>query len=253
MTSQLQYFHMASKMTKKSQIRLSSAERRQMILLQAGKLFAQKGLHGVTTKEIAKACDVSEPVLYQHFATKEVLYNELHSLCKGDTTFAKKILARRQVGTENLCFFVYLVTSIVANSRLPGEKSISEDSLNITRLMGFSFLEDGNFLKTVLRDCIGSLFDDWQKNYTAALKNGDLEIKTSDPKELWVAYELIVGSALFHMTGPKLLPQLHGDVDDFLCRISLFILRGLGLKEAVIKKHFKPKAWTAEVQALLNN
>lgn len=244
---------MAQKKGKKPQTRLSSAERRQMIILRAGKLFAQKGFHGVTTKEIAKACEVSEPVLYQHFATKEAIYYELPSLCKGDTTLTKRALARREVSTETLCFFVYLVTSIVSVHKPLGEKNSSEDTTNIIRLTGFSFLEDGHFLKTVLRDCIGTLFEDWQNNYKAALKSGDLEIKTSDPRELWVAYELMVGASLFHLTGPKLLPQLHGNEEVYLESVTLFILRGLGLKEAAIKKYFKPKAWTAEVQELLNN
>lgn len=224
-----------------------------MIILKAGNLFAEKGLHGVTTKDIAKACGVSEPVLYQHFATKESLYNELHTLCKGDTTTTKKALARREVSTETLCFFVYLVTSIIAVHKLLGEEEISKDSLNIVRLMGFSFLEDGRFVQTVLKDCIGSLFDDWQKNYKAALKSGDLEVKSADARDLWVAYELMVGTSLFHITGRKLLPQLHADEKDYLERTALFVLRGLGLKESAIKKHFNPKAWTAEIQALLHD
>ena len=224
-----------------------------MIILKAGSLFAEKGLHGVTTKDIAKACGVSEPVLYQHFATKEALYNELHTLCKGDTTTTKKALARREASTETLCFFVYLVTSIVTIHKLLGEEDPSQDSLNIVRLMGFSFLEDGRFVQTVLKDCIGSLFDDWQKNYKAALKCGDLEVKSADARDLWVAYELMVGASLFHITGPKLLPQLHGDESVLLERTALFILRGLGVKESAIKKYFNPKAWTAEIQALLHN
>jgi len=224
-----------------------------MIILQAGALFAEKGLHGVTTKDIAKACGVSEPVLYQHFVTKESLYNELHTLCKGDTATTKKALARREASTETLCFFVYLVTSIVTIHKLLGEEELSQDSLNIVRLMGFSFLEDGRFVQTVLKDCIGSLFDDWQKNYKAALKSGDLEVKSADARDLWVAYELMVGASLFHITGPKLLPQLHADESVLLERTALFILRGLGVKESAIKKHFDPKAWTAEIQALLHS
>lgn len=223
-----------------------------MIILTAGKLFAQRGIHGVTTKEIAKACGVSEPVLYQHFATKEELYNELHSLCKGDTSLSKRALARREISTETLCFYVYLVVSIVSGHKPPGEKEPNEDSMNITRLAGFSMLEDGRFLKSVLRDCIGSLFEDWQKNYKFALKNGDLEIKTADDRDLWVAYELMVGASLFNLTGPKTLPVLHADERDYVERITLFILRGLGVKETAIKKHFKPKDWTAEVQTLIH-
>lgn len=242
---------MAQKKTKKPQIRLSAAERRQMIILQAGALFAQKGFYGVTTKEIAKACDVSEPVLYQHFKTKEDIYNELHTFCKGDTTFMRRALSLREASTETLCFFVHMVVSIIALYKIPGESGPSQDSINIVRLTGFSFLEEGRFLQVVLRDCIGVLFEDWRSNYKAAFKAGDLEIKTADSRDLWVAYELMVGSALFHLTGPQILPELHEDEEDYHERVTLFVLRGLGLKESAIKQHYKPKKWAAEVKPLL--
>lgn len=243
---------MGENKTKKPQVRLSAAERRQMILQTAGGLFAKKGFHGVTTREIATACEVSEPVLYQHFNTKEEIYNELSSLCKDSTLLTKRLLQQRPVHTETLCFFVYLMVSVIALGKTPGDASPSEDTKNIVRLTGFSFLEEGRFLKGVLKSCIGSVFSDWQILYRASLKDGDLHLKSVDDKALWAAYELMVGSALFHLNGPKILPDLHGDEEDYLERVSLFILRGLGLKESALKAHFKPKIWVAEIQEFLH-
>ncbi len=40
-------------------------------------LFARNGFKGTTTREIAGAVGVSEPVLYQHFATKRDLYTAI--------------------------------------------------------------------------------------------------------------------------------------------------------------------------------
>lgn len=57
--------------------RLPSADRKSAIVEQAIRLFAEKGFKGTTTREIAAACGVSEPVLYQHFATKRDLYNAI--------------------------------------------------------------------------------------------------------------------------------------------------------------------------------
>jgi AcrR family transcriptional regulator len=57
--------------------RLASAERKSAIVETAIRLFAEKGFRGTTTREIAAACGVSEPVLYQHFATKRDLYNAI--------------------------------------------------------------------------------------------------------------------------------------------------------------------------------
>jgi len=57
--------------------RLASADRRSAIVETAIRLFAEKGFRGTTTREIAAACGVSEPVLYQHFATKRDLFNAI--------------------------------------------------------------------------------------------------------------------------------------------------------------------------------
>lgn len=244
---------MGENKTKKPQVRLSAAERRQMIIQIAGTLFAKKGFHGVTTREIATACGVSEPVLYQHFNTKEEIYNGLNSLCKDSTTLTKRLLRQRSAQTETLCFFVYLTVSMIALGKTPGDSTASEDTKNIVRLTGYSFLEDGHFLKSVLKSCIGSLFEDWQNLYRAALKSGDLNVRSADDKALWAAYELMVGSALFHLTGPRVLPDLHGDEDEYLQQVSLFVLRGLGLKESALKTHFKPKAWVKDVQSFLKS
>lgn len=54
--------------------RLTATERRQAIVEAAIRLFSEKGFHGVTTRELAQAVGVSEPVLYQHYQTKRELY-----------------------------------------------------------------------------------------------------------------------------------------------------------------------------------
>ena len=54
--------------------RLKAAERRASILAVAKVLFADKGYHGVSVDEIAKRLGVSPAILYQHFPSKENLY-----------------------------------------------------------------------------------------------------------------------------------------------------------------------------------
>lgn len=55
--------------------RLSGPERRQSILKEAQQLFAQKGFHGVSIDEIARAVNVSPSILYRHFTSKQSLYD----------------------------------------------------------------------------------------------------------------------------------------------------------------------------------
>lgn len=40
-------------------------------------LFAERGFRGTTTRELARACGITEPVLYQHFRTKSDLYRAI--------------------------------------------------------------------------------------------------------------------------------------------------------------------------------
>ena len=57
--------------------KLHRAERRASIVAAAAGLFSRQGFRGVTTRELASAAGVSEPVLYEHFKTKRDLYTAI--------------------------------------------------------------------------------------------------------------------------------------------------------------------------------
>lgn len=54
--------------------RLSAAERRGEILEAAHSVFVRRGLSGARTREIAAVAGVNEALLYQHFSSKEALF-----------------------------------------------------------------------------------------------------------------------------------------------------------------------------------
>ncbi len=54
--------------------RLAGADRRIQVLEVAAAQFAKTGLHRTTTEALAKAAGISEPVLYDHFSSKECLF-----------------------------------------------------------------------------------------------------------------------------------------------------------------------------------
>jgi AcrR family transcriptional regulator len=60
----------------KGKNRLSAEERRHQILLKASEIFAEHGLDGTRTRDLAKACGINESLLYKHFSSKENLYKE---------------------------------------------------------------------------------------------------------------------------------------------------------------------------------
>lgn len=55
--------------------RLPGPERRLLILKESQQLFAEKGFHGVSIDEIARAVHVSPAILYRHFDSKQALYD----------------------------------------------------------------------------------------------------------------------------------------------------------------------------------
>ena len=47
-------------------------------MLRAGaRIFAERGFHGTSTDDLGKACGISGPALYKHFASKEALLAQL--------------------------------------------------------------------------------------------------------------------------------------------------------------------------------
>jgi AcrR family transcriptional regulator len=54
--------------------RRSPSENQDLLLTTAGRLFAERGYHGTTTKQIADESGVGEPVLFRHFGSKAGLF-----------------------------------------------------------------------------------------------------------------------------------------------------------------------------------
>ncbi len=53
-------------------------ERREEILAAALRLIGEHGLHGLSTRQIADAVGVSQPSLYEYFASRDEIVDELH-------------------------------------------------------------------------------------------------------------------------------------------------------------------------------
>src|SRR3954470_7993901 len=93
-----------------------TAEDRKMAIVQAAlPLFARKGFARTTTKELARAAGVSEPLLYKHFPSKEALYVEIQNFtCQGIDPVAEKV-SNLEPSTSTLVHLVYyLMRALVA-------------------------------------------------------------------------------------------------------------------------------------------
>jgi AcrR family transcriptional regulator len=52
-----------------------AVERKDQILHEATRLFSRHGFEGVTIRQLADACGISEPALYRYFPSKEAIYD----------------------------------------------------------------------------------------------------------------------------------------------------------------------------------
>jgi len=73
--------------------RLPAAERRAQLLVVALELFGTAGYHDTSMNDIAAGAGVTKPVLYQHFASKEALFEAvLESAADRLATLTEKAL-----------------------------------------------------------------------------------------------------------------------------------------------------------------
>lgn len=57
--------------------RTATADRREKLLEVARDIFAERGYQATTMDDVATAAGFTKPILYQHFSSKESLYNEI--------------------------------------------------------------------------------------------------------------------------------------------------------------------------------
>src|SRR3954452_19314482 len=127
---------MAEKATSKP--RLSSEERKASIVEAAIRLFGEKGFRGTTTRELAAAVGVSEPILYEHFKTKSELYAAIIDTCSHQGVGMLAALTERYRETDDDEGFFTELGLLIFNWYTTGSSFI--------RLLLFSNLE-GHELK----------------------------------------------------------------------------------------------------------
>jgi AcrR family transcriptional regulator len=82
--------------------RKTKAERREEILDAALVVFAEKGLHGASTEEIARRAGISQPYVFRLFGTKKELYVAAISRCFRQTLEIFQRAAEGKRGEEAL-------------------------------------------------------------------------------------------------------------------------------------------------------
>lgn len=112
--------------------RMKSSERRAAIVSSAVRLFAEKGFRGTTTRALAAAAGVTEPVIYQHFARKSELYAAIIEAKAAQGQHRGAELRALAAGTDDRAFFTALAGAIFSRY---------EEDPAFIRLLLFSILE----------------------------------------------------------------------------------------------------------------
>jgi AcrR family transcriptional regulator len=222
-----------------SEAKLSSEERRAAIIKAVRRVFAERGFHGTTTRALAEAAGVSEALLFKHFPNKEALFSAMKlSCCRSRDQGKFERMHALEPGASTLVVMVHFMVS-----RVLGVGSAGDDELDIqNRLMLRSLAEDGEFARLALR----GLAEHWVPKVGECLKAaaaaGDaLPGPVRASSCAWFAHHLP------NIIMTNLLPA-EPVVDYGLSKEKLaeqvvwFVLRGMGLKEEAIERHYNPKA-----------
>jgi AcrR family transcriptional regulator len=222
--------------------RLSAEQRKEAIVQAALPLFARKGYAETTTKELARAAGVSEPLLYRHFPSKEALYDAIQSLCcQGIDPSARKFLhliSELDASTSTLVRLVYYVVRIQVLGKPFGP--IEWDTRQ--RLMVKSFLEDGAYARLMYQNRFHAFCTRIEACLGAAVVAGDAVKNPISPgNNARFAHHLAAWLGLVHLPA-RAAVNYKVSREELAHQAVWFILSGMGLKRKAIAAHYKPKA-----------
>lgn len=210
--------------------RLDSDERRQAIVNTAVPLFARKGFAGTTTRELAEAAGISEALLFRHFPSKQLLYREILQQvgCQGDPALEQ--LARLPASSPTLvCMVRFMVRRFVLASDC--ERADLDTRL---RLILHSCLEDGVYARELFDAVFERVLPFFTQSFEAAVAAGDVVPPPgATANRFWFAHHIAAMMAFAALPGQSCVPY-EGATNSLVEEASRFILRGIGMKDAVI-------------------
>ena len=218
--------------------RLSCEERKEAIVKAVLPIFARNGFANTTTRELAKAAGVSEALLYKHFPSKESLYAEIQTFgCRGCDPGLQKLISL-EPSTSTLVYIVYYIMRINIVGR--GKEAICAETRH--RMILNSCLEDGSFSRFLFHNRFAENISKIVDCMDAAAETGDLVASpVSKPNLLLFAHHLAPMIATMHLP-KKPVVDYEATREELVQQAVWFALRGVGLRDDAIKRHYNPKA-----------
>ena len=226
--------------------RLSGQERRAGIIMAVREVFAVKGFHATTTRELAKAAGVSEALLFKHFPTKDELYAAvLRSVI--DDELGRHVRGAFEDLEPNSTTLVLIVHYFYA--ALLAGRSASGGRIDILpRLMFQSTMSDGVFARLFLQEVPTRWVAKLEDCVRAATAAGEIP-KDAAPPNLrgWFAHHLAVMLLVQHLPDPPTID--YGVARDQITEHAVrFALRGIGLPHEAVQRLYDPSRLAAPVR-----
>ncbi|MGL1931535.1 MAG: TetR/AcrR family transcriptional regulator [Desulfotalea sp.] len=219
----------------KIQHRMSAEERRADIIQSVIPVFAEKGFSATKTKDLAKAANVSEAMLYRHFPSKEALYEEIQKhICAIESSIHEYVYSL-EPGAESIVKMFYLLFKIIYEPR-----SKQQSNHAIHRLMVWSLLEDGAFIKAFNEPRFEQILP-YLKEYTdvARLAGDMVDSPLTENEQFWFPHHFAMGFRTAGLPLQEVFSYQVGSAEKLLHAVW-FCLRGIGVKDDVIARTLKP-------------
>ncbi len=223
----------------KSTTKLSSEERREAIIRAVRRVFAEKGFHGTTTRELAESAGVSEALLFKHFPNKEELYLAMQRFCCSEQDPEKlervKALA---ASTSTLVLIVHLMVS----KTLSGTCEDNEDAMIHHRLMMRSLMEDGEFARLYFQRSLSCWMTKVEESLEASAVAGEA-IRGPVLPRLGAIFTRHLAKIIMLSLIPA-TPIVDYDLprDKLIEQAVWFSLRGMGIRDEAILRYYNPEA-----------
>jgi AcrR family transcriptional regulator len=219
--------------------RLRGEERRHDILAKAASLVRAKGEGRVTTRLIAKEASISEALLYQHFPTKDELFREVSVIINARLPPLDEYFAEAEPSSRVLIEYLYLVTYLALSP------DVHTGDSKLPRMLLESLLSDGSLLRTHIKrrwSLIGDLLRDSLAAARDAghLVSGEGEREDAASLELMLSHQLVIMAHCVRFMTEQ--PIVGGELSSrqVIERTAVFVMRGLGFKDGVIKRLYRP-------------
>ncbi|MBN2021292.1 MAG: TetR/AcrR family transcriptional regulator [Pirellulales bacterium] len=220
----------------KTASKMSGEDRRASIISAVGKVFVERGFYRTTTRELADAAGVSEALLFKHFPNKEALYGAIQMSCFQEEGL--KVIERLESLEPSTSALVFLVRDLI--SHVLG-KPPEEDEGLFFRLVLRSLMDEGEFTRLAIQ---GGPFR-WVQKVAACIEAartaGDMIDRSVNPSlGGWFVHQLISGIMVHSLPADPVI-DYGVSPEELVDQAVVFCLRGMGLKEAAIRRCRKSK------------